>query len=501
MKVPSEIRGVERPDNTIVYAYKDRNGDVRYGVKERIYWKEDGVQRQKDGATVGYIVNGEFVALPENPIPPISYSKADVLMWGPYQLVVNLSKDIWDDLLKVYNVKDAEKIYTLAVLRTVDSGLKDCYAMEAYENSFLSVTHPGVALSKDTIGKLLFDLGRTFSRITSFMKARAARVPFNHLVAVDGMLKSYESDDSIFSEISRKALTTGTRDMLLIMAFDADTLEPICASIYPGNLTDRSVFKDFLETNGIINGLIVTDKGFSYEEAKKIFLDNPGLHYLIPLHRNAKIIKEYNALFTDHTLSNRAGITSRKVKLHDGRFMYNFRDSDIAAKEEKNWIVNHPDYDPAELEGLRRSFGSITFVCDLDAPLEHIYAAYEERWELEVLFRFYKRVQLMDETRVESDQSVIGTEFVNFLSVIMTCRLRRKFYGIKELCKKPFRANMMLLSKGMKIRESPGSEWKLLHLTEAQEKRYIDLGLLEAPKVEKKGRGRPPGSKNKSKVQ
>lgn len=501
MKVPPEIRKVERPENTIVYAYKDRDGNEKYGVKERKYWKEDGVQRQKDGPTVGYIEDGMFVALPENPIPPIAYSEADILLWGPYQLVVNLSQDILEDLLKVYNRDDARKIYVLAVLRTVDRSLKDYEAKSAYDDSFIKVIHPGVALSKDTVSSFLHDLGRTFSRITAFMRNRAATVPSNHLVAVDGMLKSYESDDSSFSEISRKARTTGTRDLLLIMAYDVDACEPVCASVYPGNMTDRSVFKDFLETNGIVSGLIVTDKGFSYEEAKKVFLDNPDLHFLIPLHRNAKVIREYNVLYCDHTLTNRAGIVSRKVKMHDGRFLYNFRDSDIASVEEKNWITDHPEYDPAELEGLRRHFGSITFVCDMDASPEHIYAAYEERWELEVLFRFYKRILMFDETRVESDQSVIGTEFVNFLSVIMTCRLRKKFYGIKSLCKKPFKANMKLLRKGVMIRESDGSEWKLKRLTENQEKAFIDLDLIEKPVVEKKRRGRPPGSKNRPKVQ
>ena len=38
MKVPREIREVERPTNTIVYAYADKNAVIRYGVKERIYW-------------------------------------------------------------------------------------------------------------------------------------------------------------------------------------------------------------------------------------------------------------------------------------------------------------------------------------------------------------------------------------------------------------------------------------------------------------------------------
>lgn len=60
-----------------------------------------------------------------------------------------------------------------------------------------------------------------------------------------------------------------------------DMAEPVCAKVYSGNMNDKSVFRDFLESNGIISGLVLTDKGFSYENAK-VFLDNPALHFLIP---------------------------------------------------------------------------------------------------------------------------------------------------------------------------------------------------------------------------
>lgn len=83
---------------------------------------------------------------------------------------------------------------------------------------------------------------------------------------------------------------------------------------------------------------------------------------------------------------------------------------------------------------------------------ETIYVAYEGRWEPEVMFRFYKQILTMDETRIESDQSAIGTEFVNFITIIMMCRLRKKFYSIRSLSKRPSKADMNLLRKGIKIR-------------------------------------------------
>ena len=183
--------------------------------------------------------------------------------------------------------------------------------------------------------------------------------------------------------------------------------------------------------------------------------------------------------------------------MHDGRFLYGYRDSDRAVAEEKAWLSKHRDYDPSELESRRKVFGSIVFVSDLNAPPEIIYAAYEERWEIEVLFMFYKRILDPDETRVESDQSVIGTEFVNFLSMIMMCRLRRAFYGVECLRNKSSRSNMKLLNKGVMMRDSPASEWRPKKLTSKQEEVFMELGILERPKVIKRKVGRPKGSKNK----
>jgi len=118
---------------------------------------------------------------------------------------------------------------------------------------------------------------------------------------------------------------------------------------------------------------------------------------------------------------------SNKVKMHDFKFIYSFRDPEIAKVEEQQWVEEHHDFDSVELIEARKGFGTIVFVSDMDAMSEFIFATYEERWELEVLFSFYKHILMMDNARVESEQSIIGTEFINFLSVLMMCRLRKKF--------------------------------------------------------------------------
>ena len=54
------------------------------------------------------------------------------------------------------------------------------------------------------------------------------------------------------------------------------------------------------------------------------------------------------------------------------------------------------------------------------------YLCYEDRWQIELLFDAYKNDECRDCTNVQDDFSVFGSEFVNFLATILTCRLRRR---------------------------------------------------------------------------
>jgi len=491
MGIPMEIRQVPRPPNTIVYAYgKNRN---LYGVKQRVFVQAGDRVVQKDGPTVGHIVGLRYV--PSDLRPKIRESASDILSWAPAKLVADRTRDLFEDLVEVFNYDDAVRTYVMAVLRTVDPGIKDDEFKDAYGESWIRMLYPNVRLSKDTVGRHLYDLGRTFSKIVEFSRNRASRVPGNHNIAVDGMLKSYESGSNPLSEMSRKALLKGSSDVSVMFAYDIEEMEPICSAVYPGNMPDVSAFGDFMKTNGISKGIIVTDKGFSYNEAKDHFMSNPGLHFLIPLKRNSKVIGEYRALSFDSSLDNRYAVQSRKVRMHDGRWLYAFRDLDIAKTEEAAWTNTRDTYDPADLEEARKGFGTIVFASDLDIPPEAAYAAYEERWEIEVMFRFYKSILELDETRVHSLQSVIGTEFVNLLSVIMTCRLRKAFYSVEKMRKKSYSKNMKVLRRGVMIRNADSGEWELVRMTESDRSKLVDLGVIEfepaPPAPAKRGPGRP----------
>ena len=44
---------------------------------------------------------------------------------------------------------------------------------------------------------------------------------------------------------------------------------------------------------------------------------------------------------------------------------------------------------------------------------------YKERWQIEIVMRYYKSACQFDETRVHNDYSVIGSEFCDFLWIMV----------------------------------------------------------------------------------
>jgi len=271
---------------------------------------------------------------------------------------------------------DALRIWCIAVLRVCFGGIKDCELKDAYEESFLSELHPGVALSRNTVSTFLNDLGRSCSRITLFMRSRASRVGMDHHLLIDGTLKSDESRVNSLSDFSRKARTKGTRDISVLYAFDLEAMEPVCSKCFPGNMLDVTAYSEFICEHHITKGIVVADKGFPQSAAKKHFQDNPGLHYLNPLKRDSRIASELHMLEFTALLGGYEGITYRKEKAADGRCLYSFRDASRAAKEESDWLRRsrkRNDYSLADLQKARAVFGTVVLECDLDIDAETIY--------------------------------------------------------------------------------------------------------------------------------
>ena len=504
MPIPQEILAVARPKNTVVIAYgKDKH---LYAVRSRIGCRNDnGRHLPVNGPTIGHIVDGKYVPIDKESPASVSSSPVDLKDWASIALCDRLFSGIKQELSSVYSQSDVMKIYCIAILRVCDPGIKNYELKEAYDTSFLSELYPGVPLSKNTVCTFLNDLGKAVSRIIQFMKNRAAAVSIDHHLLVDGTLKSDESKVNSLSDFSRKARTKGTRDISVLYAFDLEEMEPVCSKCFPGNMLDATSYGAFIAENGITKGIIVGDKGFPESAAHEHFEANPDLHYLNPIKRNSKLIERHHMLdFTD-ILPGYEGITFRKEKcIGTNKWLYSFRDSYKASKEERDWLRRAKKNKTYSLEALRQkqmTFGTIVLECDLDLPAETAYKAYEKRWEIELVMRFYKSACEFDETRVQDDYSVLGSEFCDFLSTLLTFRLIKALDQANLLEERTYKKILSVLIRAKKVR-TEGSDWQLIRLNPSHMKILQELDLIPKPEQpEKKKPGRPKGSKNKPKAE
>ena len=381
------------------------------------------------------------------------------------------------------------------MLRVCMPGIKDFELKEAYDDSFLSELHSGIAFSKNTVSSFLNNLGKACSKITLFMRNRTAKVGMDHHLLVDGTLKSDESRVNSLSDYSRKAITKGTRDISVLYAFDLEKMEPVCSKCFPDNMLDLTAYELFIRENSITSRIIVADKGFPSNAAKTCFNERPELHYLNPIKRNSKRIETYHMLAFTGILVGREGVTFKKEKyIGTSKWLYSFRDAIRAAHEEKDWLKRARKNGTYDLDTFRKkqiSFGTMVLESDLDFAPETIYKAYEDRWEIEIVMRYYKPACKFDETRVHDDYSVIGSEFCNFLATVLTFRLINTFDRVGLFEKMTYSKIMSVLRRAKKTK-LPGEKWRLVKLNPTHMELLRKLGIL--PKLEeppKRKRGRP----------
>ena len=504
MPIPREILNVPRPKNTVVIAYgRDKK---LYAVRQRVGCRNVGGRHLPvNGPTIGHIVDGAYVPIAKSAPQDVSLSPIDLKDWASVVLCDRLFKSIQDELFAVYSQSDAMKIYCISLLRVCDKGIRDFELKEAYETSFLSELYPGVSLSKNTVSTFLNDLGKTMSRIVTFMRNRTASVSLDHHLLVDGTLKSDESKVNSLSDFSRKARTKGTRDISVLFAFDLEAMEPVCSKCFPGNMLDATSYEAFIKENQITKGIIVGDKGFPESAAHEEFESHPDLHYLNPIKRNSKLITRHSMLDFTAILPGFEGITYRKEKcVGIDKWLYSYRSSAKAAKEESDWLRRAKREKTYNLEKLRekqKTFGTIVLECDLDLPPEIAYKAYDKRWEIELVMRYYKSACEFDETRVQDDYSVIGSEFCDFLSTLLTFRLIDAFDKAGLLEDYTYRKILSVLIRAKKARV--GSEnWQLVRMNPSHLEILQKLDLIPKPEEPpKKKPGRPRGSKNRPKAE
>ena len=114
MRVPADIRAVERPKNTIV-ENTGRPGPKQYPVRERAGSKyvPGGNPQPHNGRVIGHIIDFRFVPLQQIVAP----DGPSMLSYGASAFVKSLSDDVYQDFLAVFDAKEACAMMAIATLR------------------------------------------------------------------------------------------------------------------------------------------------------------------------------------------------------------------------------------------------------------------------------------------------------------------------------------------------------------------------------------------------
>ena len=486
MAVPEEIRMVERPVNTIVED-RGKDGPFRYAVRERngVRYVKGGNPMPRNGHVIGHIIDGRFVPVKEKTAP----KGADSLSYGSSRLIKELSSDILSDLLAVYRADDALRILVIAALRIIKPEIRLMKMSGRYSTTFLSLWWPGLALSGNTISSLFQKVGMDGAKRRDFYIRRMDAVASDHHIVIDGTLKQDTSVVNDLSAYSHKARVKGCADVSVL-------------EVFPGNFIDATSYPAFIEHNNITRGIIVADKGFPPSKIARQLEKHPDLHFLTPIKRNDSRIAANGMLSWQgvlHGIDRRVAYCRKRIK--GGRWLYAFKDMSKAHGEENLFFdklqkdtsakFSIQDYDKTMMRG-----GVMVFESDLETDAESIYRCYADRWKLEMVFRRYKSDECLDKTRVEGDFTLIGSEFVNFISTLITCRIVERMEETDLLNGMTYQELMEDLTDAWRLADAPeeahSDDGSWVHVSEGIFPELEAMGLsIPVPKPAPKKRGRP----------
>lgn len=459
MSIPENIRNIQRPKNTIMKQIGDK-----YAVIERIgCTRKNGKNIPINGSVIGHIIDGVYI--------PKESRKEYITMkdYGDFSLFHRISYSLFNELLLCYDKEKAKEIYAISILRAMNPSLKDYQIEEAYDSSYLSVNMPNLFLSKNKVSSIISNIGKEYSKVLLFMQNRVENIDKKNKIAIDGMLKSSNGRICSLNDFSYKSRIKASKDISIILAFNTTTKDILCSLPYSGNCVDVTSFPDFIKKTGINKGIIIGDKGMNNGTG----ID--GIGYIFPLKRSAKIIEKLNLLNMDSKIEDRQNpILCKKVKYED-KFYYAFKDLKRASKEQQDF-VSRKKFDIEKLNEKEKRFGSVVYVSNQDMSSKEAYDLYKDRWEIELVNRFYKGTLGLDTVREHNDYSVYGSEFINLLSSIIANRVKNEFSD-KGLYESYTYGQLIHILKKCKKIQSPKikDNWITTKLTKKEEDILLKL--------------------------
>ncbi len=158
-----------------------------------------------------------------------------------------------------------------------------------------------------------------------------------------------------------------------------------------------------------------------------------------------------------------AVVLYKKSRMSNGKWLYAFRDPHLAFEQECAYVnsaAKKERYDAQRYDELKPRFGLVVFQSKSDLDPLTIYMAYLGRWEIETMFDLYKNLIDHDTVNVHNDYRLYATEFINFLTVIIAMRVKKRLIETKLDKKYSQKEVFHYLAKLKKVRIGNDEKWR-----------------------------------------
>lgn len=454
--VPKEIRDL-KPKGKMVKAVNGQYYVYNYkNIKD-----ENGKWKVKMGEIVGKITleNG-FI-----PNGSMANDSPDIIEFGQYKIILDLTKSIYDLLEKFFDKVDAMAIYNLATIHFINDFTFIKNVKSFYDMSYLSIKYPTVNMGYNSLCELLTNLGCKTKRVRALEQYLIDNS--SKKIAIDGHdIKSYSNENDLASN-GNKYQTFKSPQINVLMAYDIETKTPLASKTYDGSMLDKTSVKDFLDLYAFKNTLFVIDAGFYSNDNLNLFSKN-DCKYIIPLSRNLKEYKEatadmnLNENFVYET-SNKRTVIEYKCYSTANKKVYIFRDLNQSVLEKADYIKNMaslPDkYNQEKFNEINDYFGTIVLTSNYDIKPEEIFKLYKQRWKIETFFNYFKNGVQYNNIHFEDYYKTQGLSFIMLIVGLMYKEVMKQIEKIKGLS-----LNDLLL-KGRFIKASKrGDYWYLANI-------------------------------------
>ena len=435
----------------------------------------------------------------------------DIKTFGVYNLYSDLMKDEISPLQEAFGAEIAEKLLSFSMMRwAYQTPLKR--AANCHSHDFRSEFWSSQSLSDRLVSQTLKYLGENREKTVSWMK--------NLLNGVSAEEQNFVMMDSTHTVSVSENLTVNAkgynpdfdfdRQIRLMYLFSAQMKQPVYYRLVNGNITDVKSMSLCVKEMDIGKKVVfIADKGF-FSVGNIEMMDDEGLSYIIPLHRNNSLIDFSPLQCAGYEKNLQYFVFEDRIiwyySYRSGAYkMITFLDESLRVKEKKDYlsrIATHPEsYSGKDFDEKLHRFGTLTIVYKMDTEMidsqmkpkknrkkgspkvektveQTVYESYKQRNEIEVMFDSYKNCLEADKTYMQNRYVLEGWLFANFIAMIayykLYVRLRKA-----ELLSKYSPKDIVELSKAIYMMKIRGA-WFRSEITQKTQRLFakIDIDYL-----------------------